>query len=117
MPNSAVLGGTIINVTANDTRRVDLVIGIGYDDDLLKAKQVLQRIVSEEPRVLAEPAPLIEVLELGDSSVNFVVRPWCKNRRLLGRLFRPDRKSKAGLRPGRHLHPLPAAGRAYLSDR
>lgn len=78
VPNASVLSGTIVNVTANDTRRVDLVMGIGYDDDLLKAKALLQKIVSEEPRVLAEPAPVIEVLELADSSVNFVVRPWCK---------------------------------------
>ncbi|MGL1861779.1 MAG: mechanosensitive ion channel [Pseudodesulfovibrio sp.] len=78
VPNSSVLSGTIINVTANDTRRVDLVMGIGYDDDLLKAKQLLKKIISEEPRVLAEPATLIEVLELADSSVNFAVRPWCK---------------------------------------
>ncbi|MCJ2162961.1 MULTISPECIES: mechanosensitive ion channel domain-containing protein [unclassified Pseudodesulfovibrio] len=94
VPNSAVLGGTITNVTANDTRRVDLVIGIGYDDDLLKAKQVLQRIVSEEPRVLAEPAPLIEVLELGNSSVNFVVRPWCKTGDYWGVYFALTEKVK-----------------------
>jgi len=78
VPNSAVLGGTITNVTANDTRRVDMTFGIGYDDDLLKAKKTLERIVSEEPRVLPEPAPLIQVMELADSSVNFVVRPWVK---------------------------------------
>jgi len=78
VPNSGVLGGSIVNVTANDTRRVDLVMGIGYDDDLLKAKELLTKIVSEDPRVLKEPAPTIEVSELADSSVNFVVRPWCK---------------------------------------
>jgi len=78
VPNSSVLGGTITNVTANDTRRVDMTFGIGYDDDLLKAKKTLERIVSEEPRVLPEPAPLIQVMELADSSVNFVVRPWVK---------------------------------------
>jgi len=78
VPNSSVLSGTIINITANDTRRVDLVMGIGYDDDLLKAKELLKKIVTEDPRVLAEPAPLVEVLELADSSVNFAVRPWCK---------------------------------------
>jgi small conductance mechanosensitive channel len=76
VPNSSILSGTIINVSANDTRRVDLVFGIGYDDDLLKAKQILERIISEEPRVLADPAPNISVNELADSSVNFVVRPW-----------------------------------------
>jgi len=78
VPNSSVLAGTIVNVTANDTRRVDLVMGIGYDDDLLKAKQLLEKIVNEDERVLAEPAPTIAVSELADSSVNFVVRPWVK---------------------------------------
>jgi small conductance mechanosensitive channel len=78
VPNSSVLSGTITNVTANDTRRVDMTFGIGYNDDLLKAKKTLERIVSEEPRVLPEPTPLIQVMELADSSVNFVVRPWVK---------------------------------------
>ncbi|MDC0335684.1 mechanosensitive ion channel [Pseudodesulfovibrio sp.] len=78
VPNASVLSGSITNVTANDTRRVDLVMGIGYDDDLLKAKELLEKIVREEPLVLAEPAPNIKVHELADSSVNFIVRPWCK---------------------------------------
>jgi len=78
VPNSAVLSGTIVNITANDTRRVDLVFGISYGDDLLKAKQILERIMTEDARILKEPAPQVEVSELGDSSVNFVVRPWCK---------------------------------------
>jgi small conductance mechanosensitive channel len=78
VPNSAILSGTIVNVTANDTRRVDLVMGIGYGDDLLKAKELLRRIVTEDPRVLPEPAPVVEVLELAESSINFAVRPWVK---------------------------------------
>lgn len=94
VPNSAVLGGTIINVTANDTRRVDMTFGIGYDDDLLKAKKTLERIVSEEPRVLADPAPVIQVMELADSSVNFVVRPWCKTSDYWGVFFALTEKVK-----------------------
>ncbi|MBG0790845.1 MAG: mechanosensitive ion channel [Desulfovibrionaceae bacterium] len=94
VPNSAVLGGTITNVTARDTRRVDLVFGIGYGDDLLKAKQFLEKIVSEEPRVLSDPAPQIEVLELADSSVNFVVRPWCKTSDYWGVYFALTEKVK-----------------------
>lgn len=94
VPNSAVLGNTITNVTANDTRRVDLVFGIGYDDDVLKAKQVLQRIVSEESRVLDTPAPQVEVFELADSSVNFVVRPWCKTSDYWGVYFALTEKVK-----------------------
>ncbi len=78
VPNSAILAGTIVNYTANETRRVDLVMGIGYDDDLLKAKELLMKIITEDPRVLPEPAPVVAVLELADSSVNFVVRPWVK---------------------------------------
>ena len=94
IPNAAILGGSITNVTANDTRRVDLVMGIGYDDDLLKAKKVLERIVSEEPRILAEPAAQIEVLELAESSVNFVVRPWCKTSDYWGVYFALTEKMK-----------------------
>jgi len=78
VPNSAILSSTIVNVTANDTRRVDLVMGIGYGDDLLKAKELLRKIVTEDPRVLPDPAPVVQVLELGESSVNFAVRPWVK---------------------------------------
>ncbi|WP_272700513.1 mechanosensitive ion channel family protein [Desulfovibrio sp. Fe33] len=94
VPNSSILGGTITNVTANDTRRVDMVFGIGYGDDLLKAKKTLERIVSEEPRVLTDPAPTIEVSELADSSVNFVVRPWCKTSDYWGVYFALTEKVK-----------------------
>ncbi len=76
VPNANITTGVITNVTANDTRRVDLVIGIGYDDDILKAKNVLEKIIKNEKKVLADPACDIAVSELGDSSVNFVVRPW-----------------------------------------
>lgn len=94
VPNSSVLGGTIVNVTANDTRRVDLVMGIGYNDDLLKAKQLLEKIVNEDPRVLKDPAPQVEVSELADSSVNFVVRPWCKTSDYWGVYFGITEKVK-----------------------
>lgn len=78
VPNANITSNVITNVTANNTRRVDLVIGIGYDDDIKKAKQVLDRIVKEEERVLESPKTNIAVSELADSSVNFVVRPWVK---------------------------------------
>ena len=78
VPNSAITSNVITNVTANDTRRVDLVIGIGYDDDIKKAKDVLNRVIQEEERVLDTPEATIAVSELADSSVNFVVRPWTK---------------------------------------
>jgi small conductance mechanosensitive channel len=78
VPNSTITSNVITNVTANDTRRVDLVIGIGYDDDIKKAKEILAKIVQEDARVLGEPKTKIAVSELADSSVNFIVRPWVK---------------------------------------
>jgi len=78
VPNASITSGVITNVTANDTRRVDLVIGIGYDDDIARAKGILEAIIKKEERVLEDPATNIAVSELGDSSVNFVVRPWVK---------------------------------------
>ena len=79
VPNGAIYSGTITNFSAKETRRVYMVVGIGYDADLLKAKQVLQEMVEADPRILQEPAPTIAVAELADSSVNFVVRPWVQS--------------------------------------
>jgi small conductance mechanosensitive channel len=78
IPNSAITGGAITNVNAEETRRIDLVIGIGYDDDIKQAKATLEDIVKNDSRILTDPAPKIAVAELADSSVNFVVRPWVK---------------------------------------
>lgn len=77
VPNSAVYGGTITNVSAYDTRRIDLVIGVSYDDDLVTAESVLRRVCKGDDRVLSDPELTVAVAELADSSVNFVVRPWC----------------------------------------
>ena len=79
IPNGAIYGGTIINYSARETRRIDMVFGIGYDDDIKKAKELLQQIVTSDDRVLSDPAPVIAVGELADSSVNFIVRPWVKS--------------------------------------
>lgn len=76
VPNSSAMGGNIVNYSAHDTRRVDLVMGISYEDDIDKAKRVLEDILNADERVLKEPAPTVAVVELADSSVNFVVRPW-----------------------------------------
>ncbi len=76
VPNGAIYSGVITNYSARDTRRVDMVFGIGYDDDLKKAKALLEDIINSDSRVLKDPAPVIAVSELADSSVNFVVRPW-----------------------------------------
>ncbi len=78
VPNSSVWGSVITNVTVSPTRRVDLVFGIGYGDDIDKATAILERLVSEHELVLDDPAPNIRVHELADSSVNFIVRPWTK---------------------------------------
>ena len=75
VPNGSILAGTIVNYSARNQRRVDLVFGCGYGDDIKKAKALLEAIVKENPRVLDEPTPTIGVLELGESSVNFAVRP------------------------------------------
>jgi small conductance mechanosensitive channel len=79
IPNGSIYGGTITNYSARDTRRIDMVFGIGYDDDIKKAKQLLEKIVTSDERVLADPKPVIALSELADSSVNFVVRPWVKS--------------------------------------
>ncbi|HAU90961.1 MAG TPA: mechanosensitive ion channel protein MscS [Alteromonas sp.] len=78
VPNGKIYGDNIINYSAMTTRRVDMTFGIGYDDDLLKAKTVLEQMVKEDERILEEPAPVVAVSSLGDSSVNFTVRPWVK---------------------------------------
>ncbi len=76
VPNAGITGGNIINYSTKPTRRVDLVAGIGYDDDIDKAKAVLNDIVAKDARILNDPAPQVAVSELADSSVNFVVRAW-----------------------------------------
>jgi small conductance mechanosensitive channel len=78
VPNSQIMSGIITNYSANDTRRVDLVIGISYDDDIDKARDTIQELVDADERILKDPACVIAVSELADSSVNFVVRPWIK---------------------------------------
>lgn len=78
LPNSSLTGDKIINFSRNPLRRIDLVIGIGYDDDLKRAKEVLKEILAAEPRVVEDPAPSVVVSELADSSVNFAVRPWVR---------------------------------------
>ena len=76
VPNGAVYGDTITNYSALDRRRVDLVYGVSYADDLDKVKQVIADVVAADDRILADPAPTIGLVELADSSVNFAVRPW-----------------------------------------
>ena len=79
VPNGQIYGGTIINYSAKETRRIDLVFGIGYDDDIAKAKKILEDIMQQDGRILVDPAPAVALGELADSSVNFNVRPWVKS--------------------------------------
>lgn len=76
IPNGKLTGDNITNWSTKGTRRVDLVVGIGYKDDIDKAKQVMANVLEEDERILKDPPPVIALKELGDSSVNFVVRPW-----------------------------------------
>jgi small conductance mechanosensitive channel len=79
IPNAQITGGTISNFTTNATRRIDLTIGVSYDDDIKKAKLVIEGVLAADARILKTPAPTVAVSELADSSVNFVVRPWVKS--------------------------------------
>lgn len=76
IPNAQVTGGNIVNYSVKGTRRVDMVVGIGYGADIARAKGIVQDVLSKDERVLDDPAPFIGVLELADSSVNLAVRPW-----------------------------------------
>lgn len=78
IPNGPIANGNIINYTAEGKMRVDTVIGIGYGEDIKKAKEVLLEVLTSNPKVMKDPAPSVNVLELADSSVNFAVRPFCK---------------------------------------
>jgi small conductance mechanosensitive channel len=76
VPNASITAGNIVNYSTQGTRRCDLVFGIGYQDDIDKAKKILEELIAADERILKDPAPKIAVSELADSSVNFVVRPW-----------------------------------------
>lgn len=76
VPNSKLMGDNIVNYTIKGTRRVDMVFGIGYGDDIDQARRVIGDVLSEESRILEDPAPAVAVSGLGESSINFVVRPW-----------------------------------------
>jgi len=78
VPNNKIWGDVIKNVTAQSMRRIDMVFGISYTDDIPKTEEVLQEIVDSHDKVLADPEPIVRLHELADSSVNFIVRPWVK---------------------------------------
>jgi small conductance mechanosensitive channel len=97
VPNSQVYGQTIKNFAGYDTRRVDMVMGIGYDDDIQVAIDTITEIVTRDERVLTDPAPLVAVSNLGDSSVDIVVRPWCQGADYWALKFDLTRQLKEGL--------------------
>ena len=78
IPNGPMAGGNIVNFSTEEKRRVDMSFGIGYGDDIDKAKATLMSLINADERILKDPAPFVVVGELADSSVNFAVRPWCK---------------------------------------
>ncbi len=94
IPNASITSGNIVNYSTKGTRRVDMVFGISYEDDIDKAKKILQAIIAEDDRVLKDPEPLIALAELGDSSVNFYVRPWTKSDDYWSFLFDTTEKVK-----------------------
>ncbi len=87
VPNGQIMNSIITNFSANDTRRVDMVVGVSYDDDLDKVRNTIKELVAAEDRILDEPACTIAVSALADSSVNFVVRPWVKTSDYWGVMF------------------------------
>ncbi len=87
VPNSQIMDSIITNYSANPTRRVDMVVGVSYDDDLDKVRKTIEDLIAAEDRILADPAPTIAVSALADSSVNFVVRPWVNSADYWGVMF------------------------------
>jgi small conductance mechanosensitive channel len=94
VPNSKINGDIIKNYAGFDERRVDMVVGIGYGSPIDKAYEIMKKIISEDSRILAEPATQIAVAELADSSVNFVLRPWVKKEDYWGVKFDVTEKIK-----------------------
>jgi small conductance mechanosensitive channel len=107
IPNAQITGGTISNYTANATRRIDLTIGVSYDDDIKKAKQVIEGVLASDARILKTPAPTVAVSELADSSVNFVVRPWVKSADYWDVYFDTTAKLKTALESNGLTMPFP----------
>jgi len=78
VPNNKIISDIITNINAKNTRRIDLVVGISYSDDMARTREILAGLAKDDSRVLTDPAPIIAVAELADSSVNLVFRPWVK---------------------------------------
>lgn len=107
IPNASVYGDTVKNYSFNETRRVDLVMGIAYGDDIGRAMEIIERIVTGDARTLKDPAPTIAVSALSDSSVDIVVRPWCNKADYWPLRFDLIRALKEGLEAGGCHIPFP----------
>lgn len=97
VPNSAVWGATIINITRQKTRRVDLTVSVSYKTNLDKCRQILLDLVNKQPEVLKDPAVVVEVLSYGDNAINFVVRPWVETGKYWDFYWRFQREVKGAL--------------------
>jgi small conductance mechanosensitive channel len=97
LPNSSIFGQVVKNYSANDTRRNDMVIGISYSDQIGLAIETIHKVLGADNRVLKDPEPVVAVSELGDSSVNIVVRPWCRKEDYWGLRFDLTRELKEQL--------------------
>ncbi len=97
VPNSAITGSSITNFAAKDTRRCDLTFGIGYNDDIAAAKKAIWEVLNADPRILKDPAPVVGVMELAESSVNLVVWPWVARADFLQVKFDLNERIKAAL--------------------
>ena len=107
IPNAQVYGDTVKNYSFNETRRIDLVMGIGYGDNIGTAVSIIERVITSDERTLTDPAPKVAVAELGDSSVNLMVRPWCKSADYWGLRCDLTRKLKEELEAGGCNIPFP----------
>lgn len=94
VPNSKLSGDNLINYSAKEVRRVDMTFGVSYSDDLDMVKEVISNVLSQDERILKDPAPQIALMELADSSVNFVVRPWVKTSDYWGVYFDINERMK-----------------------
>ncbi len=120
IPNGAISNGSIVNFTAEGQLRVDLVVGISYESDIAKAKQILLDVMRNDPKVLSDPAPSVNVMELADSSVNLAVRPFCKPEHYWDVYFGTYEKAKLALDangisipfPQRDVHLIQSAAQA-----
>jgi len=94
MPNGTLANGSIVNFTTEENRRVDMTFGIGYGDDIGKAKEVLKRLIKDDQRIMNDPEPVVVVSGLGESSVDFTVRVWSKASDYWGIYFDMQEKVK-----------------------